>query len=150
MNTIEIFGKNSEDIMKNHILKNAIKHWIYIAPLVAYPKNEKEYDALVARLDELLDIVGDNEKHSLMGLVDIISNLIERYEEQHHKKAMGKGIDALKYLMEEHHLTQSDFPEISSQGVMSEILGGKRRLNVRQIKLLAKRFKVDPATFMGD
>ena len=39
-------------------------------------------------------------------------------------------------------LRQSDLPEVGSQGVMSEVLAGKRRLNARQVKALAQRFKV--------
>jgi len=50
--------------------------------------------------------------------------------------------------MEEHDLTQGDLPEISSQGVVSEILSGKRELNVRQIRALASRFQVSPAVFI--
>jgi HTH-type transcriptional regulator/antitoxin HigA len=50
--------------------------------------------------------------------------------------------------MEEHDLTQSDLPEIGSQGVVSEILAGKRDLNVRQIAQLAERFGVSPVVFM--
>jgi HTH-type transcriptional regulator/antitoxin HigA len=46
------------------------------------------------------------------------------------------------------NLKQSDLPEIGSQGVISEILSGKRHFNVRQIKLLSKRFNVSPAVFM--
>jgi transcriptional regulator with XRE-family HTH domain len=47
--------------------------------------------------------------------------------------------------MEEHGLTQSDLPEIGSQDVLSEILRGKRELNVRQIRALATRFHVSPS-----
>lgn len=129
-------------------LATAIKHWSYIAPLVRRPTNQKEFDKLVAQLDELLETVGDDENHRLMGLVDILSHLIAEYEEERYKNFSGKGIDALKFLMESHHLQQSDLTEIASQGVMSEILNGKRKLNLRQIKLLAKRFGVDPSTFI--
>jgi HTH-type transcriptional regulator/antitoxin HigA len=52
--------------------------------------------------------------------------------------------------MEEHSLSQSDLPEIGSQGVVSEILNGKRKLNIRQIQALAKRFRVSPATFLTE
>lgn len=45
-------------------------------------------------------------------------------------------------------LKQSDLGHIASQGVMSEILNGKRKLNVRQIKLLAAQFGVDLSTFI--
>jgi HTH-type transcriptional regulator/antitoxin HigA len=50
--------------------------------------------------------------------------------------------------MEERGLKQSDLSEIGTQGVISEILSGKRQLNVRQIKMLSKRFKVSPAVFI--
>jgi HTH-type transcriptional regulator/antitoxin HigA len=54
----------------------------------------------------------------------------------------------LQFLMEEHGLTQSDLPEVGSQGVISDILRGKHELNVRQIRALAKRFQVSPAVFI--
>lgn len=131
-------------------LSEAIKYWNHIAPLVKYPKNRKEYKELVTQLDELLEIVGGNEHHRLMGLVDALSHLISIYEEQHFKAPEIKGIEALKFLMQSHLLSQKDFPEIASQGVFSEILKGKRALNLRQIKLLAKRFGVDYSTFIDD
>lgn len=58
------------------------------------------------------------------------------------------GGEALHFLMEAHGLRQSDLPEIGSQGVVSEIINGKRELNVRQIRALAKRFAVSPAVFV--
>ena len=131
-------------------LLEAIKYWSHIAPVVKQPKNKKEFNDLVSQLDELLGIVGDDENHRLMGLVDAISGLISSYEEQHFHAPTIKGVDALKFLMNTHNLSQSDLTEIASQGVLSEILHGKRSLNVRQIKLLAKRFSVDPSTFIDD
>jgi HTH-type transcriptional regulator/antitoxin HigA len=67
---------------------------------------------------------------------------------EHHALADASGLEVLKYLMEEHDLTQSDLPEIGSQGVVSEVLRGKRELNVHQIKKLAARFHVSPAAFL--
>lgn len=131
-------------------LSEAIKYWNHIAPIVKYPKNNKEFNELVSQLDELLEIIGDNENHRLIGLVDTLSNLIASYEEQHFKAPAIKGTAALKLLMNTHHLTQADLPEVASQGVISEILHEKRALNVRQIKLLSKRFNVDPSTFIDD
>lgn len=134
----------------NQILATAVKHWTYVAPIATYPANKKEFEKLTARLDELLEIVGNNENHHLMGLVDVISGLIASYEEDHHLASPSKGLDALKYLMNAHHLRQGDLSEIASQGIMSEILSGRRELNLRQIKQLAKRFHVSPATFIDD
>ncbi|MGE3919975.1 MAG: type II toxin-antitoxin system HigA family antitoxin [Gammaproteobacteria bacterium] len=133
----------------NNILQKAIQHWSYISPLVTYPKNQNEFDFLVHCLDKLLDLASENENHPLMGLIDIISSHITTYEDQHLPKISGSGIDALRFLMDSHRLKQSDLPEIGSQGVVSEILSGKRKLNLRQIKALAKRFKVATETFIG-
>jgi HTH-type transcriptional regulator/antitoxin HigA len=50
--------------------------------------------------------------------------------------------------MEQHGLRQGDLTEVGSQGVVSEILTGKRELNLRQVRALAARFSVSPATFI--
>ncbi len=57
-------------------------------------------------------------------------------------------LDTLKYLMEEHNLKQSDLTEIGSQGVVSEILAGKRTLNIEQIKKISYKFNVSPLVFI--
>jgi HTH-type transcriptional regulator/antitoxin HigA len=80
--------------------------------------------------------------------METLGSLIESYEDQNIQMTEGSPSDALKFLMDEHDLKQSDLPEIGSQGVISEILSGKRQFNVRQIKLLSQRFKVSPAVFM--
>ncbi len=63
-------------------LVEAIKHWDYVAPIIKYPQNKQEFDKLISQLDELLQIVGDDEQHHLMSLVDVISDLIAEYEQQ--------------------------------------------------------------------
>jgi HTH-type transcriptional regulator/antitoxin HigA len=50
--------------------------------------------------------------------------------------------------MLEHGLKQSDLKEIGSQGVVSEILMGKRTLNLEQIKKISIRFHVSPLVFI--
>jgi transcriptional regulator with XRE-family HTH domain len=70
------------------------------------------------------------------------------YEDTHVPYSDSSASEILRTLMEEHALKQSDLSEIGSQGVVSEILSGKRDLNVRQITQLAARFGVSPALFM--
>ena len=122
-------------------------HWANIAPMLTI-RNEREYNAAVKRLNELLDEIGTDEKHPLYGLLDTLGTLVHAYEEEHYPIPDAGGVDVLRFLMEEHGLTQSDLLEIGSQGVVSEILSGKRELNVRQIRQLAKRFKVSTAVFV--
>lgn len=135
---------------KKNNLTNTIKHWKYISNEIHEPLNNADYEKLSHFLDLLLDIVGENEHHELIGLVDVISHMISMYDEQvtYHIKG-SSGINALKYLMEQHKLNQSDFSkEIGSQGVVSEILNCKRKLNINQIKKLSQKFHVSVETFI--
>ena len=122
-------------------------HWANIAPLLSI-RNEREYNAAIKRLNELLDEIGDNENHPLYSLLDTLGTLIHAYEEEHYPIPDATGTEVLRFLMDEHGLTQSDMPEVGSQGVISEILNGKRELNVRQIRSLAQRFGVSSAVFV--
>jgi len=115
-----------------------------IAPI----RNETHYRRMVAMLEALLDETSGDESHPAMGLVDIVGDLIEDYEAKHHPLPNVTGVQALKFLMEQHGLKQADLREIGSQGVVSEILAGNRELNIRQIRALGKRFGVSPATFV--
>lgn len=128
-------------------LKEIAKVWPEIQPIFSVPHDKKDYNKLVNLLDSLIDEVGNNENHPFTSLMETIGSLIEIYESKHVNEIEGNPIDTLNGLMEEHGLKQSDLDEIGSQGVISEIISGKRQLNVRQIKILSKRFKVSPAVF---
>ena len=130
----------------NHLLPawDAFRSATDIAPI----RNEKHYKKLVATLEALLDATAGDERHPAMGLVDIVGDLIEDYEAEHHPLTPGTGIQALKFLMDQHGLNQGDLGEVGSQGVVSEILAGKRELNIRQMRALGERFGVSAATFV--
>ena len=137
--------------MNAHIqVKHLLPAWeIFRSATNIAPINDAEhYQRMVSMLEALLDEAGGNEAHPAMGLVDIVGDLIEDYESEHHPLAEVTGVQALKFLMEQHGLKQTDLREIGSQGVVSEILAGKRDLNVRQIRALSERFGVSPATFV--
>ncbi len=123
------------------------RSWTQVSALLKI-QNEQEYDLAVERLHSLLDEVGTDERHPLYSLLDTLGAVVHAWEEQHHPMPKIKGADSLRFLMEEHGLRQSDLPEVGSQGVISEILGGRRELNVRQIRALSKRFGVSPSVFV--
>ncbi len=127
--------------------KDIQNHWANIRPLLTI-RNEREYEKAVKRLNNLLDEIGTNERHPLYELLDTLGTLVHAYEEKRHTVPESSGADMLRFFMEEHGLTQSHLSEVGSQGVVSEILNGKRELNVRQIRALAKRFGVSPAVFV--
>ncbi len=115
-----------------------------IAPI----RDEAHYARMTEILEALLGEIQGDEAHPAMGLVDIVGDLIEDYEAEHHRLPEATGVHALKFLMEQHGLKQGDLSEIGSQGVVSEILTGKRELNIRQVRSLSERFGVSPATFV--
>ena len=117
---------------------------IPLAPI----KNEKQYQRAVYFMHDLIDHIGSNEHHPLADLLDTVGALMEDYEDQHHPMPEGTGVQALRFLMKQHSLRQQDLTELGSQGVVSDILAGKRKLNVRQVRALAERFGVSPAVFL--
>jgi HTH-type transcriptional regulator / antitoxin HigA len=138
----------TKEIGRMTLVTNQLQtYWANISPLLTI-RNEKEYSTAVKHLNELLDEIGTNEKHPLYTLLDTLGTLIYVYEEEHYPIPNVSGVDVLRFLMDEHELTQSDLPEVGSQGVVSEILNGKRELNVRQIRVLAERFNVSVAVFV--
>ena len=123
------------------------RSWTQVSALLTI-QNEKDYDLAVDRLNSLIDEVGTDEHHPLYSLLDTLGTLVRAWEEQHHPMPKSEGRELLQFLREEHHLTQSDLPDVGSQGVVSEILTGKRELNVRQIRALSERFGVSPSVFV--
>jgi HTH-type transcriptional regulator/antitoxin HigA len=111
-------------------------------------RTRKEYERAVWMLDAILDEIGENEKDPMAELADAIGVFVEKYESEHVSLPAGKPSDILKFLMSEHGLRQTDLPEIGTQGVVSEVLAGKRELNTRQIRKLANRFGVSAAVFV--
>ncbi len=127
--------------------RNLQAPWARIGPVLSI-RSERDYDRAVERLNQLLDEVGANESHPLYGRLDALGTMIEAWERDHYALPEQSGAQALRFLMEEHGLKQSELPEVGSQGVVSEVLRGRRELNVRQVRALAKRFGVSPAVFI--
>ncbi len=131
----------------NAISPQIQRSWTHVSDLFKI-HNEQDYDVAVEHLNTLLDEVGTDERHPLYSLLDTLGTVLHAWEEQHHVMPECGGADVLRFFMAEHNLTQSDLPEVGSQGVVSEILMGKRDLNVRQIRALSKRFGVSPSVFV--
>jgi len=127
----------------------AIEHWSHVAPLLIEPKSEADYEQLVQVLDEVLDAGGADENHPLARLADSLGDLVEEWEACHHvMMPAASGIEVLRFLMKEHGIKQADLPEVGTQSVVSEVLNGKRQLNVHHISRLAARFGVPAGVFI--
>lgn len=112
-------------------------------------RTETQLEEVVELMNSLIDIVGDDEEHELADFLDLVGQLVEDYEEEHHPIPDAEPRAALRFLMEQHGFKQTDLSEeIGGQPVVSEILAGKREINARQAKALATRFGVSPAVFI--
>lgn len=106
-----------------------------------------------SRLQELLDRLLDSrcEESPFAGLITLIGGLIEDYEERAFPEVHSTPAQLLELLMEENGLTQADLAhELGGQSVVSEVLRGKREINVKQARRLGARFGISPAAFVGD
>ena len=112
-------------------------------------QSEREYRKMSALMDKLIDEIGSDEIHELSGLLSVLGSLIEQYEEDSVLIDDAAPADVLRFLIAERGLKQADLAkEIGSQGIASEVLNGKRKVNAQQAKALGLRFNVSPAVFL--
>jgi HTH-type transcriptional regulator / antitoxin HigA len=111
-------------------------------------RSRKDHARALKAMNALLDAGAAEESHPLAGLAATLGELIGEYEARQFPMPELPGREVLRFLMQQHGLTQSELPEIGSQGVVSEILSGKRELNARQIRALARRFGVGADAFL--
>ncbi|MDQ3750462.1 MAG: hypothetical protein M3367_15820 [Acidobacteriota bacterium] len=68
--------------MQNLDVSQTVNAWMPLANTLYVPHTEKEYKNLVALLDRLIDEVGEDESHPLASLMEVVSVLIEKYEDE--------------------------------------------------------------------
>jgi HTH-type transcriptional regulator/antitoxin HigA len=139
-----------EALITPSVIKEITNHYAALSALVPlHPINtEEDYEIAIKALNALLDAGGAVEGHELADLVNALGNVIEQYEAVHFPIEKVSPTDMLRMLMDQHKLSQSDIPEVGSQGVVSEILSGKRELNIRQVKALSDRFNLPTDAFI--
>lgn len=128
-------------------LKEVAEIWPRVSGVLSVPKSRKDFNRLLRLMDEILDETGGDEKHPLASLAETIGCLLEAYESS--TEIPPDPAEVLRFLMDQHGLRQNDLPEVGSQGVVSEVLSGKRRMNLRQINALSARFHVPIGVFAG-
>ena len=108
---------------------------------------EAEYEDAVRALNALLDSPESSEGRPLAGLVAALGEFIGDYEDVNHKWDDLPPNVVLRELMTMNGINQTQLPEVGSQGVVSEVLAGKRELTRKHIEALSQRFHVSPAIF---
>ena len=111
-------------------------------------ESEEELERAEEIINRLLS-KGENLSPEEEKLLDLISDLVEKYEDEHYPFPEVSPNEILKFLMEERRLKQSDlFHVFGSSGITSEVVNGKRSISKAQAKKLAEFFKVSVELFI--
>jgi HTH-type transcriptional regulator / antitoxin HigA len=96
-----------------------------------------------------MEVVFDEETGPLADYAETLTILIAHYEEKNFPVEKKQGIEVLKFLMAQNNLKQKDLVGVlGGKSTVSEILNGKRPMNLQHIRVLANKFHVEPATFV--
>ena len=110
-------------------------------------RTEKENEAYTQVLYEL-----DQRSKTLtpaeQDLAQLLTLLIEDFEEKRYRLPRAKPLEVLRFLMQQHGLLQKDLADVfGTPSIVSEVLHGKRELNKEHIARLSARFHVSPELF---
>jgi HTH-type transcriptional regulator/antitoxin HigA len=111
--------------------------------------SEAELDRAIAMIDALLDQTERNADEE--DYLDVLSDLVEKYEDEHDPMPPASGSEMLRFLIESEGTTQAKVAAEAriAESTLSEVLAGKRELNRKHIEALARYFQVSPAVFMS-
>jgi HTH-type transcriptional regulator/antitoxin HigA len=111
-------------------------------------RNETECQRVEGEISKLLR-KGDKLTPEEERLLDLLSALVERYEDETEDFPEAPPHRVLRFLMEQNDLQQVDLVKIfGSSGRVSEVVNGKRGISKIQAKALGEFFKVSPELFI--
>lgn len=118
--------------------------------LPAVINSEAEYDRLVAVVNKLAVIPEDRISPEQERLLDIITLLVEKYDDEQYPLPVAPPHEVIQFLMQDRGLRNRDLePLLGSRGVTSEVINGKRKPSKTQIRKLVEFFKVSPEVFLS-
>lgn len=114
-----------------------------------FPQTESENERALAVVDRLISKGEENLTPEETALLELLVQLIERFEEQAYPIPDAPGHRVLQTLMENRRVKQADLlPIFGSRGVASEVFNGKRAISKAQAKKLGEFFGISPAVFI--
>jgi HTH-type transcriptional regulator/antitoxin HigA len=111
-------------------------------------RSDAELDGAIAVINALLD--RDDLDAGEEDYLDVLGDLVRKYEEEAHPLPPLSDADMLRHLIETRETTQAKVSHATgiAESTVSEILTGKRGLSRKHIEALARHFKVSPAVFL--
>lgn len=107
-----------------------------------------ENERFLTLLEEL-DGKGKRMTAAERRMTDLLTLLIEDFEEKHYTFKEASPVDVLRELMLANNLKQKDMLDVfGTPSIVSEVLHGKRQLTTEHIRRLSRRFQVSPEVFI--
>ncbi len=111
-------------------------------------KTQKDYKDALKRLDEIFDAPIKSKEGDE---AEILSLLIDNYENEKFPIEEPDPVEAIKIRMEEMGINQSDLVGIiGEKGKVSEVLNRKRKLSLNMIRNLHKKLNLSPTILIQD
>ena len=111
-------------------------------------KTKKDYRQALEFIDQLIDSKKGTKEYDLL---DIVSTLVEAYENEHYPIDPPYPVEAIKFRMEQLNLRQADIAALfGGKTRVSEILRGVRSLTLRMIYNLNKYLKIPFSSLIKD
>jgi HTH-type transcriptional regulator/antitoxin HigA len=112
-----------------------------------------EYEAIMARIDELVEIVDDNTSQTDRSYIelDFLTDLIVAYEKEYYPIGKPALADVIKVRMSEMNLTQKTLAEILeiSAPRVSEYITGKSEPTLQVARRMHKKLNIDANVILG-
>ncbi len=116
--------------------------------LPAVIRSEAENERCLRVLEEL-DRKSKRLSAAERRLAELLTLLIEDYEEEHYALKPADPVTVIEELMAANGLKQKDLLDIfGTPSIVSEVLNGKRQLTTEHIRRLSRRFHVSPEVFI--
>ncbi len=111
-------------------------------------KTEEEYTLTLKRLEEIfhapIDSIEGDE-------ADLLSIIIEKYEDENYPIEAPDPIEAIKFRMEQMDMTKKELAEvIGYKSRVSEIFNRKRKLTLKMIRNLHDKMKIPYESLMNN
>ena len=103
-------------------------------------KTEEDYNKALKRLEEVFDAPVNSPQGDE---AELLTLLIEKYEEEHYPIESPDPIEAIRFRMEQMNMNKKDLAEvIGYKSRVSEILSRKRKLSLNMIRRLHKKMRI--------
>ena len=111
-------------------------------------KTEEDYQQAISRQEKIFHAVLDTKEEDEAELLTI---LIEKYEDEHFPIEAPDPIEAIKFYMEQMELTNKDLAEIIGyKSRVSEIFNGRRKLTLKMIRNLHDKLNIPYESLIAD